>query len=141
MPLRDPMSRPLRWVVAVLAGMGAYLLALFLVLAFLPESLSGLVGPLLALAVGVSAGIATWRQTDDPSAGLGVSVALGALVLGGLGFALGFFGPMFLAPQANQGPLLGIFITGPVGLLLGGVGGAWLWLRRLPASQRRGRGR
>lgn len=41
------------------------------------------------------------------------------LAIGGLAFAIGFFGPMILAPDANQGPLLGIFITGPLGLLLG----------------------
>ncbi|HEY9506791.1 MAG TPA: hypothetical protein VIQ27_12505 [Gemmatimonadales bacterium] len=42
-----------------------------------------------------------------------------ALLLGGIGFAAGFFGPMLLAPEANQGPLLGIFITGPAGFVLG----------------------
>jgi hypothetical protein len=35
----------------------------------------------------------------------------------------GFFGPIALAPQANQGPLLGIFITGPGGALFGLVAG------------------
>ena len=39
--------------------------------------------------------------------------------VGGICFAIGFFGPMLLAPGANQGPLLGILITGPLGLLLG----------------------
>jgi len=42
-----------------------------------------------------------------------------ALLLGGIGFAAGFFGPMILKPDANQGPLLGIFITGPGGFLIG----------------------
>jgi hypothetical protein len=46
-----------------------------------------------------------------------------ALILGGLGFAAGFFGPMILKPDANQGPLLGIFITGPAGFLVGLVYG------------------
>jgi len=32
-------------------------------------------------------------------------------------------GPMILAPKANQGPLLGIFITGPAGVLIGAVAG------------------
>jgi hypothetical protein len=41
------------------------------------------------------------------------------LFLGLVGFAAGFFGPMIFAPGANQGPLLGIFITGPVGFLMG----------------------
>ncbi len=41
------------------------------------------------------------------------------VVVGFAGFVLGFFGPMVLAPGANQGPLLGIFITGPLGFLAG----------------------
>ncbi|HWV57495.1 MAG TPA: hypothetical protein VNZ57_08600, partial [Longimicrobiales bacterium] len=40
-------------------------------------------------------------------------------VVGATGFSIGFFGPMILAPGANQGPLLGILITGPLGALLG----------------------
>jgi hypothetical protein len=31
---------------------------------------------------------------------------------------------MIFTPDANQGPLLGLFITGPLGFLAGGVGGA-----------------
>lgn len=46
-------------------------------------------------------------------------VLLWALVLGGIGFVCGFFGPMALAPDANQGPMLGLFITGPGGFVLG----------------------
>jgi len=42
-----------------------------------------------------------------------------AVILGGIGFALGFLGPILLAPEANQGPLLGIFITGPGGFAVG----------------------
>ncbi len=58
-----------------------------------------------------------------------------ALVLGVVGFVLGFFGPMLLAPQANQGPMLGIFITGPVGFLAGLVIGiVRMRAATLPAS-------
>jgi hypothetical protein len=46
-----------------------------------------------------------------------------ALIVGGIGFAAGFFGPMLLEPDANQGPMLGIFITGPLGFMLGLVYG------------------
>ena len=42
-----------------------------------------------------------------------------AVICGGLGFVIGFFGPIIVAPDANQGPLLGIFITGPGGAMLG----------------------
>lgn len=58
--------------------------------------------------------------------------AIGAVVLGGIGFVGGFFGPLLFTPQANQGPLLGIFITGPLGFLFGAILGAILapWLER-----------
>ena len=57
------------------------------------------------------------------------SVFKGALIVGVIGFCAGFFGPMLFAPGANQGPLLGIFITGPLGALLGAVGGLVRGLR------------
>jgi hypothetical protein len=47
-----------------------------------------------------------------------------ALILGVSGFVIGYVSPIILAPDANQGPLLGIFITGPGGFLLGGLIGA-----------------
>jgi hypothetical protein len=45
------------------------------------------------------------------------------LVVGAVGFSLGFFGPMVLDPTSGNGPLLGIFITGPGGFVLGFVAG------------------
>lgn len=41
------------------------------------------------------------------------------LLLGAAGFAAGFFGPLVFVPEANQGPLVGIFISGPAGAALG----------------------
>ena len=42
------------------------------------------------------------------------SIARWALILGIAGFLGGFVGPLVFTPGANQGPLLGIFITGPL---------------------------
>ena len=58
------------------------------------------------------------------------------IVLGGVSFILGFIGPIILAPDANQGPLLGIFVTGPAGFVLGVVLG---WIYLCLRSRRRGR--
>jgi hypothetical protein len=52
-----------------------------------------------------------------------ISCCLGAFIFGIIGFSAGFFGPIIFAPSANQGPLLGIFITGPLGVLIGIVAG------------------
>jgi len=51
---------------------------------------------------------------------------LGGIILGGIGFIIGFFGPLLWAPDSNQGPLPGIFVTGPIGFVIGAVGGAVL---------------
>lgn len=48
------------------------------------------------------------------------------LVCGLLGFIGGFFGPLIFTPKANLGPLLGIFITGPLGFVAGTLC-AWLY--------------
>ena len=51
-----------------------------------------------------------------------------ALLFGSIGFVIGFFGPMLIAvlvgSDANLGPLWGIFILGPGGLILGFFVGA-----------------
>jgi hypothetical protein len=52
------------------------------------------------------------------------------MMLGSICFAAGFFGPLILTPGANQGPLLGIFVTGPLGALAGAVIGALVAWRR-----------
>jgi hypothetical protein len=65
-----------------------------------------------------------WLHSTAAGAGFVRSTMMGALVTGAVGFSAGFFGPMIFSPSANQGPLLGIFITGPLGLIFGGAGGA-----------------
>jgi uncharacterized membrane protein len=57
---------------------------------------------------------------------------MGAVVLGAIGFVAGFVGPIIFMPEANQGPLLGIFITGPGGAIVGFVIGIFVgvWRKR-----------
>lgn len=47
--------------------------------------------------------------------------------MGVVGFISDFFGPLIFMFGANQGPLLGIFITGLGGIALGAIGGTILW--------------
>ena len=53
-----------------------------------------------------------------------------ALLFGGIGFVAGFFGPMLIAvligSEANLGPLWGIFVLGPGGVIVGSVVGAFV---------------
>jgi hypothetical protein len=94
----------------------------FALLSFLPGHL--LLAFVGSLAAAVWTTRYTWRRTESSGEGGVLALTLGgALVVGAIGFVGGFFGPMIWAPDANQGPLLGIFYTGPLGFLLGGVGG------------------
>jgi uncharacterized membrane protein YeaQ/YmgE (transglycosylase-associated protein family) len=84
------------------------------------------------------------RAMARPAQSLAVRAALapvwacvGALMLGVTGFLIGFFGPMKFQPWANQGPMVGIFFTGPAGLLLGGLVGGVLKIARPDWSMRR----
>lgn len=56
------------------------------------------------------------------------------VLLGVTGFGAGFFGPMIFVPESNQGPLVGILISGPAGVVLGLM--LWLLFRFLPVSGR-----
>ncbi len=48
---------------------------------------------------------------------------LWGLTMGIIGFAFGFYGPLYWAPEVNDGPLLGFFFTGPAAALLGVIAG------------------
>jgi hypothetical protein len=124
------MPTPVRLLVAVGAFFGAWLLAFLLGLALLPESIAW-IQPILALAFAIWVARRVWRGLDAGLDGsLPIHIGVGAAALGGLGFVLGFFGPMVFAPEANQGPLLGILITGPGGAALGAIVGWLVWLKR-----------
>lgn len=62
---------------------------------------------------------------------------VGAALVGGVAGALGFVLPVLLTPGANQGPLLGIFVTGPLGAIVGALLGA-VCARRLDGGAGKG---
>ena len=62
------------------------------------------------------------RQSDIRTSHYSRRVIRSALLVGSLAFAAGFLGPLFFS-TSNLGPLLGIFVTGPVGTLAGALWG------------------
>jgi hypothetical protein len=67
----------------------------------------------------------TWRHKSLAPQGLASSIIFGAALVGGIAFSAGWFGPMIFEP-GSQGPLLSI-VTGPIGFLVGAIGGAFYW--------------
>ena len=62
--------------------------------------------------------IALFYQREQSRRKMGFAFR-GGVIVGGISFLAGFLGPIILTPQANQGPLVGIFITGPIGFVVG----------------------
>jgi hypothetical protein len=125
-----------RFGLALLVGVATFYFVFrvpFSLLSFLPRHL--LIALVGSLAAAVWAGRYLWRRTQDGGGVLTMTLG-GAMVVGTVGFLGGFFGPMIFAPGANQGPLLGLFYTGPLGFVLGGAGGLVYGLTRRFAQQR-----
>jgi hypothetical protein len=76
----------------------------------------------------------SWSARLGGAAGL---AAGGGCLLGFTGFVIGFFGPIRFQPWANQGPMLGLFVTGPGGVLLGVILGIVLGFSHPDWSTRR----
>ena len=114
------MSGPVRMAYVVVVFLGTFVFSWLVLRLFLPLGGIAWLGNLLALLIAAFVARNAWYGSADglPASGY---AGMGAVVLGVSGFVLGFFGPMIFAPEANQGPMLGIFITGPGGALLGAV--------------------
>ncbi|WP_156254980.1 hypothetical protein [Sandarakinorhabdus oryzae] len=105
-----------------MASVGRFALVVLAALAgFIAANI--VLGPWLGMAAGAGVGFAAWVGTASRHP-LVRGAVLGAGWCGLIGFVGGFFGPMLLTPDANQGPMLGLFITGPGGVVIGGLCGA-----------------
>lgn len=123
-------------VVATLVFLAVYLFSFWVVFAqIVPDGMVWLAN-LASLLSAAAATFWVWRKVGDAGSGILTTALYWAAVAGSLGFCGGFFGPMIFTPEANQGPLLGIFITGPLGFIGGGMGGLFyaLWRRSAAAS-------
>ncbi len=107
--------------------------ASYLFIFWLPFSLISLPGDseiiphIVSLLIAVCAAIFVWKKTSIINHGLATSILLGGMIVGALGFVVGFFGPMIFYPQSNLGPLFGLFFTGPIGFVIGLIGGGIYW--------------
>lgn len=126
----------LRLAVLLVVVPATYYFVYWLPFSLIPLGNQRWIANVVSLLCAVGAGWYVWNRLGEADPGLVTSVMLGAITLGAIGFCGGFFGPMIFAPGANQGPLLGLFITGPLGFLLGGIGGLVYW----QAKERKGAG-
>lgn len=107
-----------RFLLALISGLAAFVVGYWLPGALLPDGWQAASGA----AIGLATAAIVWAGSAHRSTLMRGAVR-GAAWGGLIGFFGGFFGPMLLAPDANQGPMLGLFITGPGGVVLGALAG------------------
>lgn len=86
-----------------------------------------------SLACALLAAWFAWKLVAGEKTNVVVAVIGGALILGGLCFTVGFLGPMAFAQDTNQGLTIGLFIAGPLGVILGAIGG-YVYFSRLKSG-------
>jgi hypothetical protein len=80
-----------------------------------------------ALIIAILIGIFLWKKLGKSNSSLPIYILMGGIIIGSIGFIIGFIGPIILTPSSNQGPLLGLLYTGPIGFILGLIGGGIYW--------------
>jgi hypothetical protein len=119
------MKTLLRGLLTLIAVVSVYLFVYWMPVSAIAGP--GLLRDILAMSGGIVAGWIVWSFTGNRHCNFFMSALGGALILGGIGFVGGFFGPLLFAPDANQGPLIGMFVTGPLGFVVGGIAGVLRW--------------
>lgn len=88
---------------------------------------------IISVLVAAEVGWIAWSRSVSLQtlAGRPLAVALGAILLGGLGFAAGFYWPLIFLPDSLQGPIFGAVGAGFIGLFLGALIGTLFWRIRV----------
>ena len=131
MPTNESQRVPQR-IVAAMAGLLFSVYVLFILRQFVQQfSRFGFqVLSLLLMVYGAFGAVLCWwfaLRGHLPASRQHIQSTMhGGWIVGAIGFVAGFVGPLVLTPQSNLGPLLGILVTGPLGFIVGAIGG-WLY--------------
>ncbi len=118
----------IRFLVTILVFFAAYIYLYWM--SFSSVSESDLIVNALSIISAIGICSFVWIRLKAQNKGPLSYIILGAALIGAVSFLGGFFGPMIFTPNANLGPLLGLFTTGPIGFLFGGVAGLVYWYLR-----------
>jgi hypothetical protein len=124
-----------RFILAFFSLVASYLFIYWMPVLMIRDHIGKIPAHIISLIFAIGIGVLVWKKTGTISNGLTKYIILGGIITGSIGLILGFFGPLIIYPHSGQGPLLGIFITGPTGFLIGLAGGGIYWL----ISVRKGR--
>lgn len=125
------MQKALRILAVIGTAVSIYYFAFWFAGALLFPAKPNVASLISEIVAAVSSGIVWWlwpkskakdtldnhKQDSEPN--FKSRIVFCSILVGSIGFAGGFFGPLLLSPKSNLGPLLGILLTGPIGALSG----------------------
>jgi hypothetical protein len=127
----EKMNTTLRIILLVIVAVSSYYFTFWVPFSLIEIGDLNWIRDIVSIIVAIGVSWFVWSATITKSSkGFLSSVLLGAAIVGGIGFLGGFFGPIIFTPHSNQGPLLGLFITGPLGFVVGAAGGFVYWIIR-----------
>lgn len=131
------MKTIIRILITFIAFAASFFFIYWVPFAFIPAARETEIIPaLVGIAAGIFVSIYTWKRTGSISNSLAGSILTGGIIVGSICFIGGFIGPIIFYSESNLGPLLGIFITGPIGFVAGLIGGGLFWIIKEKKAKR-----
>lgn len=111
--------------IKILASFFSFLLVLFFISTILTitSNLPVWLNATISLTLALLSSWLSWQLTSGQRARKSIAIVGGASIVGGIFFTLVFLGSMAIIKDTSQGPLVGIFIATPLGVILGAIGG------------------
>jgi hypothetical protein len=82
---------------------------------------------IISLLIASAISVLAWKKMSVNADRLETHMLIWGIIIGAIGFIVGIFGPLLFHWGGNQGPLLGILYTGPLGFIIGLISGAIYW--------------
>lgn len=126
-----------RILLAIFAFAASFFFVYRVPFSFIPAAReTALIPSIVGIVSGILVSVFTWKRTGNISNGLASSILMGGIIVGSICFIGGFIGPIIFYPESNLGPLLGIFFTGPIGFIVGLIGGGLFWVIKEKKAKR-----
>ncbi|MDH7445857.1 hypothetical protein [Aquimarina sp. 2201CG14-23] len=125
------MSILLRTCLAIFVFITIYLFTYVVMTYITPETLITLiVSQSISILLAILSMMLVYKKTIHISNDLATHIVVGGFIVGPIVFFLDYFVPVIITPTSHQGPLIGVFIAGPIGFVVGLISGLIYWKTR-----------
>jgi hypothetical protein len=122
------MKTAIRIILSLFVFVASYLFCTLAISSLLPQIRENrLLAISIPLFIAIAISVLAWKKMSINAARLEIYMLVWGIIIGSIGLIVGFLGPILFHWGGNQGPLLGILYTGPLGFTIGMISGAICW--------------